>query len=334
MEKQNGQKKNNYNLYKLRCIKSLVILGLIAIAVTSNAQLKWVNVDQQYQPLPASVHVFYTADSINGKPNHAYYVSADLKDKHLLFETQATDGKRSTPSQFYTSESQPLLVMNCSFFEFKYNTNVSLIIKDGQQVAYTVSSIPRKGKDTFTYLHPVSGAIGITKKRKADVAWVLSDSTAKYPWAIQTPIKPVLDSMAQTNIPSILAKAPFKPWKMQSASAGGPVLLQDGKVVISNNEEMKFAGKAIADKHPRTAMGYTPQGQIIYLVVEGRFPGKSEGATLPELAVMLKDIGCLEALNLDGGGSSALLVNGKPTITPSDKEGERPVPAVMIIKQK
>jgi exopolysaccharide biosynthesis protein len=81
-------------------------------------------------------------------------------------------------------------------------------------------------------------------------------------------------------------------------------------------------------------MGYTPQGQLIYLVVEGRFPGKSEGATLPELANILKDLGCIEALNLDGGGSSAMLVNGKPTITPSDKEGERPVPAVMMIKKK
>ena len=334
MARTNGWKKNNCNLYKFKCLSVGLLLGFIALSLNSFAQLKWVNVDHQYQPLPASVHVFYTADSIQGKPNHAYYVSADLKDKQLLFETQSTNGKRSTPSQFYASESKPLLVMNCSFFEFKHNTNVSLIIQDSKQVAYTVSSIARKGKDTFTYLHPVSGAIGITKKRKADVAWVLSDSTQKYPWAIQAPIKPVLDSLAQTNIPSLLAKSNFKPWKMQAATAGGPVLVQEGQVRISNNEEMKFAGKAIADKHPRTAMGYTPQGQLIYLVVEGRFPGKSEGATLPELATILKDLGCVEALNLDGGGSSAMLVNGKPTITPSDKEGERPVPAVMMIKNK
>jgi len=334
MVRPNGWKKNSCNLYKFKCLSIGFLLGFMTMSMTSIAQLKWVNVDQQYQPLPPSVHVFYTADSIQGKPNHAYYVCADLKDKQLMFETQATDGNRSTPSQFYASESHPLLVMNCSFFEFKHNTNVSLIIKDGKQVAYSVSSIARKGKDTFTYLHPVSGAIGITKKRKADVAWVLSDSSVKYPWAIQAPIKPVLDSLGQTNIPSILANSNFKPWKMQAATAGGPVLVQAGQVRISNNEEMKFAGKAIADKHPRTAMGYTKQGQLIYLVVEGRFPGKSEGATLPELATILKDLGCIEGLNLDGGGSSSMLVNGKPTITPSDKEGERPVPAVMLIKKK
>lgn len=334
MEKQNGWKKNNCSLYKFNFFKAIVCIALIAVAYPVTAQLKWINVDQQYQPLPPSVHVYYTSDSINGKPNHAYYLSAALKDRHLLFQTQATDGKRSTPSEFYVSESHPLLVMNCSFFEFKHNTNVSLIIKDGKQVAYSVSSFPRKGKDTLTYFHPITGAIGISKNRKADVAWVLSDSTILYPWALQAPIKPVLDSFAQTSIPNILTKANFKPWKMMSATAGGPILLQNGKVSISNNEEMKFAGKAIADKHPRTAMGYTADGQIIYLVVEGRFPGKSEGATLPELANMLKELGCNEGLNLDGGGSSAMLVNGKPTITPSDKEGERPVPAVMMIKNK
>jgi exopolysaccharide biosynthesis protein len=49
---------------------------------------------------------------------------------------------------------------------------------------------------------------------------------------------------------------------------------------------------------------------------------------------MLKDIGCVEALNLDGGGSSCLLINGKQTITPSDKEVQRPVPAVYHNQEK
>jgi exopolysaccharide biosynthesis protein len=48
---------------------------------------------------------------------------------------------------------------------------------------------------------------------------------------------------------------------------------------------------------------------------------------------MLKEVGCIEALNLDGGGSSCLLINGKQTIDPSDKEGQRPVPAVFMIRK-
>jgi exopolysaccharide biosynthesis protein len=112
------------------------------------------------------------------------------------------------------------------------------------------------------------------------------------------------------------------------------VLLQSGEIKISNNEERKFGGKAINDKHPRTAMGYTKDNKLIILVIQGRFPNMAEGATLTQQAQIFKDLGCWEALNLDGGGSSCLLVNGKETIKPSDKEGERPVPAVFMIKAK
>ncbi len=93
-------------------------------------------------------------------------------------------------------------------------------------------------------------------------------------------------------------------------------------------------GKQIDDLHPRTAMGYTKDNQLIILVVEGRNQGVAEGASLKDLANILIDIGCVEALNLDGGGSSCMLVNGKETIKPSDKEGQRAVPGVFLIKRK
>ena len=121
---------------------------------------------------------------------------------------------------------------------------------------------------------------------------------------------------------------------MKTAVGGGPIILQTAQVRISNNEELKFAGKAIDDKHPRTAMGYTKDNRLIILVVQGRFPGLAEGATLTQEAQILKDLGCWEALNLDGGGSSCMLINGKETIKVSDAAGQRPVPAVFIIKRK
>lgn len=120
---------------------------------------------------------------------------------------------------------------------------------------------------------------------------------------------------------------------MQTAVGGGPVLLRNGTIEITNNDELKFSGKAINDKHPRTAMGYTKDGKLIILVVQGRSES-SGGATLTQEAQIMKDLGCWEALNLDGGGSSCMLVNGKETIKPSDKEGQRAVPAVFIIKKK
>ena len=119
---------------------------------------------------------------------------------------------------------------------------------------------------------------------------------------------------------------------MQTAVGGGPVLLQNGSIKITSEAELKFTGKAINDKHPRTCMSYTNDGRLIVMAIQGRFPGVAEGATLTQEAELLKGIGCVEALNLDGGGSSCLLINGKETIKPSEKGVERPVPAVFLIK--
>jgi exopolysaccharide biosynthesis protein len=164
------------------------------------------------------------------------------------------------------------------------------------------------------------------------VAWIFTDSAHRRPYAFEE--GPVIARGEERN-PTIydLKDIEWKWWKMRTAIGGGPVLIHDGKVRITNEEEQLFpAGEK--DKHPRTAMGYTKDGRLIILVIQGRFPGVAEGATLEQAAMILLDLGCWEALNLDGGGSSCLLVNGKETIKPSDKEGQRPLPGIFLIKRK
>jgi exopolysaccharide biosynthesis protein len=117
---------------------------------------------------------------------------------------------------------------------------------------------------------------------------------------------------------------------VRTAIGGGPALIYRERIYITNEFEQMFTGKALFDKHPRTAMGYTADNRLIILVIEGRNK-LAGGATLTQEAQILKDLGCVEALNLDGGGSSCLLVNGKETIKPSDPTGQRAVPAVFII---
>ncbi len=74
--------------------------------------------------------------------------------------------------------------------------------------------------------------------------------------------------------------------------------------------------------HPRTAVGICPDGRFIVLVVDGRLPDHSNGATLMDLALFFKGLGAVDALNLDGGGSSTFLVkkeNGFDLLnTPAD----------------
>jgi exopolysaccharide biosynthesis protein len=147
----------------------------------------------------------------------------------------------------------------------------------------------------------------------------------------QNPMAPIKDKNAKLALYEDAVKD-LKKWKLDWAVGGGPVLVKDGAIFISNNEEKKFAGKAIADHHPRTAMGYTKDGYIILLAVQGRMKNIAVGTTLTETAKIFIDLGAVEAINLDGGGSSCLLINGKETIKPSDPTGQRPVPAVFFVK--
>jgi exopolysaccharide biosynthesis protein len=315
-------------------------LCLLSAAHNTMAQLRWIDMTASFGNLPASVQVFKTTDTLaDGKPNISWYLVADLKDKSLLFTVDTTAGRRLTPQQYYDRNRQPLAVMNTTFFSFATHQNLNTVIQNGKMVGYNIHSLAGKGKDTLTYRHPFTGALGITKKRRADIAWIYTDSSLRTAYASQAAVDALKDSLPALphrfyKQSGKLVNSRFKKWKMETAVGGGPVLVQNGKVQISNNEEIKFPGKAIDDKHPRTAMGYTADGKLILLVVEGRNPGIAEGASLTQLAMMLQQVGCYEALNVDGGGSSCLLVNGKTTIYPSDKGQQRPVPAVFMIQQK
>jgi hypothetical protein len=309
------------------------------------AQLNWKNVDAEFNT-GKGLHVYFCNDSLDGRPFRAYYVKANLKDKQLEFTVDTAYARRLTPSQFYKKNREPEVVVNCTFFSFQTNQNLNLVMRNGKLLAYNVHTVAGKGKDTFTYRHPLASALGISKRRVADVAWTFTDSSLKKPYAIQWVSGSVKDSSVSISFEQmkqqtgIIVKphqgqwfSSFKKWPMQTAIGGGPVLLQNGEIKITNNEELKFAGKAINDLHPRTAMGYTKNKELIILVVQGRSES-ADGISLVQEAQLLVDLGCVEALNLDGGGSSCMLVNGKETIKPSDKEGERPVPAVFIIKRK
>lgn len=326
-------------------MKKIVVLLLITIPYFSIAQVKWVNVDSLFSPLPKGIHVYRTTDPLDGKPNIAYYVEADLKNKELHFTVDTTLGRRLKPSEYYLKNNKPLVVVNTTFFSFATNQNLNIVIKDGELLGYNIHTFPGRGKDTLTYRHPLGSAIGISKKREADVAWLYTDSSAKYAIAFEKDPMLIRDSInghSKFRFAPFLRHAPtgkrrrgvIEKWKMQTAVGGGPVLMHNGDIRITNNEEFRFINNAINDRHPRTAMGYTRDNKLIILMVEGRHPGIAEGATLIQQAQLFKQLGCCEALNLDGGGSSCMLVNGKETIKVSDAGGQRPVPAVFIISYR
>ena len=97
-------------------------------------------------------------------------------------------------------------------------------------------------------------------------------------------------------------------WKnIEHIVSGGPYLLKEGEIFIDTAAEKL---NSIAGRNPRTAIGYTKDNVMIMVTVDGRKEGTS-GVTLKELAQIMNDLDCYEAINLDGGSSTVMYADGK-----------------------
>lgn len=105
----------------------------------------------------------------------------------------------------------------------------------------------------------------------------------------------------------------------------GPPLIVDGKKMITEGDGGWGVG-------PRTAIGQRKDGTVLFLVIDGRQPGYSLGATLRDVQDVLYEKGAYIAANLDGGSSSTLYLNGKVVNKPADLLGERMIPTAFIVK--
>jgi Phosphodiester glycosidase len=113
---------------------------------------------------------------------------------------------------------------------------------------------------------------------------------------------------------------------------GGPRLLRRGRVSVAARPEgfapleaPAFFGSFVASRQPRTLAGVRSDGSLLLVTVDGRRPGWSAGVTLLEAARVMRSLGARDALNLDGGGSTGMVVRGEVVNRPSDRPGERAV---------
>ncbi len=125
-----------------------------------------------------------------------------------------------------------------------------------------------------------------------------------------------------------------KEWRRAYSILGaGPQLIKAGKIAITNLQE-KITPAFVNDGHPRTAIAKLESGKLLLLTVDGRQPGESIGMSLTVLAQLLLELGAVEAINLDGGGSTTMVVHNKVVNRPSDETGERPVSDAILIFPK
>ena len=115
----------------------------------------------------------------------------------------------------------------------------------------------------------------------------------------------------------------------------GRMLIWRGKLV-PQRQDRTF----VTYRHNRTAIGVRRDGSFVILAADGRFKNYAAGLSLDELALVLKWLGCYNAINLDGGGSTTMFVRGRANLGivnhPSDNgrfdfKGERPVSNAVLL---
>lgn len=110
------------------------------------------------------------------------------------------------------------------------------------------------------------------------------------------------------------------------ALGGTPLLVRDGRRVVEP------CSASLCRRHPRTGVGVRADGRLLLVVVDGRRPGYSVGMTLVEFAELFRWLGAVDALNLDGGGSSTMVVRGDVKNRPCcDRSGERRVVNALLV---
>jgi uncharacterized protein YigE (DUF2233 family) len=115
------------------------------------------------------------------------------------------------------------------------------------------------------------------------------------------------------------------------AVGGIPRIIRDGKISIETGAE-GIQESFATTRHPRTAIGYSQDDKKLFLVtVDGRQPDHSLGMSLQELAQLMLELGCYQALNLDGGGSTTMVIGEQVSNRPSDTTGERAVANSILV---
>jgi len=249
--------------------------------------------------LPRGVRV-YTGNN-EELPLRAWYVRIDEPASRITSHVVVSDDpsdKRETVSSFAHGLGA-CVVVNGGYFRMDRTPadHVGLLVTDGKVVSPATRSVVR---DSISY-EIARGAIGFREGGVIEITWATSRGDTVYAWPDPPPHRP-----GQPALPLDYGSA--KVWEVLDAVAAGPVLIMNGQIRVTADQEV-FFGTSIPDVHPRTAAGRTRAGDLLVMVVDGR-QTVSRGVSLEELAQLMLDVGAVEALNLDGGGSSTLVVNG------------------------
>lgn len=281
--------------------------------------LEWTR--QEFEGLPEGIEVYRTTSELNGRSFQAWYAIADCMGDEIELRVQdphETAGR--TVDEQFTEDCYVLV--NGGYFDFSDRKHDGIEVIDGvlSGSIYTPRGSWDIG-DTEEYgrwYNVTRGTFGVDAYGKPAIYWAgtANERTSFYP----QPLPSVRGEAQYAAVSGVLPSAPAD-WSPRYAVSAGPVIMHNGECLIDGtltekgyqmtDYEIWTDGLASADYlADQTIVGYTVDGKVVLFICDGRVEGLSMGASHHEACAILKSLGCVDALKLDGGGSTAMVVCG------------------------
>ncbi len=293
-----------------------ILFTLMLSFIVYGQSLDWISISENYESLPKSVSLFR---ALREEPKlEIFYMDIDLNDDQIAVRSYLTsDGE--ILSQL-SSEFGTIAAVNGGFFGGNYSYS-AVVYPEGVK-STNVPAVTRNNKS-----YPVLRSLfSLDSTFTPAVNWIYHfDNSQAGIYAFDTPINyAYLDDTPQ----SIPDKSSGRALSVLTGIGGGPTLVKDSLVTITYNEEVMWgSGVGLANRDPRTAVGHTSDNHIIMVVADGR-QDHSEGVSLTEMADIMRSLGCVAAMNLDGGGSTQMTVGDNYVNQPSEY---RAIPSMLAV---
>lgn len=281
---------------------------------------------------PAGIQVYQFDSTFQGQTIKAFCLAYDSKNINFEFKPVVV-ATATTPTNFYNAESGISTVYACINGGFYGgNQSYSLVKYNNAVSSANIKAVTRSFNGTNTSYFPTRAAFGVSTTGEPSVAWIYNVGTGNdliysYPAA-----SPNALNTAPQAVPSATFPAGGSIWSTNSAIGGSPMLLKANTVNITDVAELIDINNTTS--RPRSGIGYNANGIVLIVAVEGDNPSTYSGINLANFAALLKSLSCTDAINLDGGGSTSMVIGGSRTVRPGDNGVERPVVSAVIIKRR
>ncbi len=282
--------------------------------------LSWT--EESYSELPSAVKVYKTTSTMEGRNFNAWYAIADPKEVDFRVMYPEAVGSKQTVATQATNAGDCYVLINGAIFG---NYNIGAIITEGSMTQQWHGEIEGCYWATDNQLYNITRAmIGVDSNGNPGAYWVGVPSQNRFFYYSS----PMTSVVGQAKYDSVSETYPYPcvEWDPYYAISCGPMLVYDGKIMVDHskagshymtNYECWDANGVYYGNPDRTALGVTEDGKIVLFVCDGRIDA-SKGAYLPELARIMKGLGCKYAMNLDGGGSTGMWVKGPGMVNYKD----------------